>query len=493
MNISRASYIDALILALLAIGIAIVRAQSFDEPPDWDIGTYLVVGHELNCGERLYLDIWDSKPPAVFFTYALAERVFGYGYGQTYWLSVLAAWVTLGGVYFAASVHGRVAGRWAAVLWACVCFEPLLGANQPNTEVFINAGVVWALALMMRDDSGARLGRYVIIGLLFAAASMYKQVAVATAATVVVAHVVWPAVDRTRRVALLQAAAVTLIGLLAWLALYSYFALTGRAWVFGQTMFVHARWYGGNPLINLAESFKPSQLFPAEARFLVPLVIAALLAVALPAGDRRVRPGRLLAAAAVGTHLAVAWPEKFFAHYYQLWLPVLCVAGGWGIARLGIVQARARWVGPAVGAAIAVCLIQPQFSWFALRGDEWAARKHGSFYERALRDAREIAATLKPDQTLYTWSDEAWLYFITNRRVPAVGLWKSHTLQGPLAPWLSRRTVEDLERHPPDFLIDWANLAAPGDHPIARFIQSHYRPLDDGTTRWPFVIYVRRS
>jgi hypothetical protein len=152
-----------------------------------------------------------------------------------------------------------------------------------------------------------------------------------------------------------------------------------------------------------------------------------------------------------------------------------------------------RWVGPAVGAVVAICLILPQFSWFALSGDAWAARKHGSFYARALRDARDIAATLKPDQTLYAWSDEAWLYFVTRRRAPAVGLWKSHTLQGPLAPWLARRTLADLEGRPPDLLIDWTNLEAPDDHPIARFIRSHYRPLDDGKTRWPFVVYVRRS
>ena len=485
---------DALLLVSLALVIVLVRSRSYQEPPEWDIGTYLVVGHELNCGDRLYLDIWDSKPPAIFATYALAERIFGYGYRQTYWLSVLTAWVTLGGVYFAASVQGRAEGRWAAVLWACVCFEPLLGANQPNTEVFINAAVVWALALMMRDDGRGRLGRYVLVGLLFAAASMYKQVAVATAAAVMLAHLLWPAVDRTRRAALLQAATAGLIGVLAWLALYGYFALTGRAWIFTQTMFVHARWYGGNPLYNLAKSFKPAQLFPADLRFVVPLVIAALIAVVLRAADERVRRGRLLAAAAVGTHLAVAWPGQFFAHYYQLWLPVLCIAGGWGIARLGVrTRSGTAWIAPAVGAVVAICLIQPQFSWFALAGDDWAARKHGSFYERALRDAREVAATLKPDQTLYTWSDEAWLYFVTQRRVPAVGLWKTHTLDGPLAPWLARRTVEDLERNPPDLILDWVSLPAPADHPIALFIESHYRQLEDGKTRWPFVVYTLRE
>jgi hypothetical protein len=261
-----------------------------------------------------------------------------------------------------------------------------------------------------------------------------------------------------------------------------------------QTMRVLAQWYGGSLLWNLAESFAPNRLFPTEARFIVPLAIAALLAFQPRATEQSARPGRLLAAAAVGTYLAIAWPGQFFAHYYQLWLPVLSIAGGWGISRLGTrIRSGASWVAPVAGAVIAICLIQPQFSWFALSGDRWAARKHGSFYERALRDAREIATTLAPRQTLYTWSDEAWLYYITQRRTPAVGLWKTHTLKGPLAPWLAQRTVEDLERNPPDLIIDWVNLPAPADHPIAQFIGSRYVPLDEDKTRWPFVLYALRK
>jgi hypothetical protein len=460
MMIRGASRSDALVLAALAMGIALVRTFSFDEPPDWDVGTYLVVGHEIRCGERLYLDIWDSKPPAIFATYAAAERAAGYGYRQTYLLSVVAASVTMLGIFFAGSVHGRVAARWAALFWACICFEPRLGANQPNTEVFINAALVWALALMMRDEGRSQWWRYASIGLLCSVASFYKQVAVAPAAMLAAAHVIWPPENVTRRRAALDATTLALVGALAWAGLFGYFALTGRAWIFWQTMFVHARWYGGNPLVNVARSFLPENLFPADARFILPLALAALL-VFVPRAVEGSDPA----------HDPAAAPRR------------------------GATPRRSRGMRPGklltVGAVVAIGLIQPQLWWFALPGDEWAARKHGSFYARALRDARDIAATLQPSQTLYTWSDEAWLYFITNRRVPAIALWKSHTLHGPLAPWLARRTVEDLDRNPPDLFIDWVTLPAPDEHPIARWYGLRYHALDAGKTRWPFVVYRR--
>ena len=136
-------------LLLLATAIAGIRLFSFNAPPEWDIGTYLVVGHELNTGGRLYADVFDTKPPAVFATYALAERITGYSQGEIYFLSVVASIVTMLGIYAAASTQDRAAGLWAALFWTCICFEPVCGADLPNTEVFINAAIVWAVALLM--------------------------------------------------------------------------------------------------------------------------------------------------------------------------------------------------------------------------------------------------------------------------------------------------------------------------------------------------------
>ena len=165
MNTPRATRSDALVLAALALSIALVRLFNCHEPPEWDVGTYLVVAHELNAGERLYLDVWDSKPPAVYTTYAVAERIAGYGARQVYLLSVVAAWITMIGVFVVGSAQGRAAGRWAALFWACTCFDPNLGADQPNTEAFINAAIVWAIALLMRVDGKRRVwGMSVAVG-----------------------------------------------------------------------------------------------------------------------------------------------------------------------------------------------------------------------------------------------------------------------------------------------------------------------------------------
>ena len=57
----------------LALALALAAARSLPNlsyPLGRDQATYAVVGRGLLRGARLYRDIWDVKPPAIFWTYA---------------------------------------------------------------------------------------------------------------------------------------------------------------------------------------------------------------------------------------------------------------------------------------------------------------------------------------------------------------------------------------------------------------------------------------
>src|SRR5688500_15556547 len=105
-----------LLLLILSLALLLLlRLASYDEPIEWDIGTYTVIAREMLAGERLYDDIWaDVKPPAVYLTFAAMQAITGDGFLPVYLLSVLAAIVTLLGVHRAASVAGPAAGACAA-------------------------------------------------------------------------------------------------------------------------------------------------------------------------------------------------------------------------------------------------------------------------------------------------------------------------------------------------------------------------------------------
>jgi hypothetical protein len=135
-----------------------------------------------------------------------------------------------------------------------------------------------------------------------------------------------------------------------------------------------------------------------------------------------------------------------------------------------------------------------QLHWFLLSPRDRAAALHpASFFLDVARDGEEIRSLLHENETFYAWCTEPQLYLIASKRPPAAGLWKLHTTEGPVAPWLTQRTLEDLKRAPPDMIVLWTGFPGPEDHPIYRWIVDHYDPIPDNARRLPLCFFARRG
>ena len=500
---------SAIVLLILAIVLIAARLRSYHEPPEWDLGTYLAIGRELLNGERLYADAWDVKPPAIFLTYAVAQFVTGDGALPVYLLSVTAAIVTMLAIYIAAATpvqsEGRndrsagpdqaletaTAGIYAALAWVAICYAPWTDGNLPNTEVFINACVAWVFALWV----GAPLSkmswkRCCSIAMLFAVASLYKQFALMIYACIGIAELLAGQSAKAQTANTLKKLfAITAMIVLVWCAVLGYFAITGRAWLAWQTFVVAPRAYSGGMMNNLAASFLPQRMISPALVFALPALTLTIIGALTAQGRRWI----LLAGLLVGVHLAVALPGQFFPHYYQLWFVPLSIGAGWGAAAL-LQVIRRKPIAYVVIALALVAMIVPQASWYTLPGRDWAHRKHGDFFIYAHDGFVAASAQLPPNETFYTWSDEAYAYAITHRRPPATALWKMHTTTGPLAEWLTQRTLDDLNGDPPAMIILYGEDAATARHPIMQWTEQHYDLNPDPQRKFfPLIVYVRKG
>jgi len=264
-----------------------MRLHTYEEPVERDIGNHAVIGHEMLQGRKLYSDLWDSKPPAIFVTYAIADALVGYGPGSVYFVGVVAAIITLLGVYWAGSAVGRPVeahgsvpgGLWAAAFWTFICSDLWLWANQPNTEVGMNACLIWAFALIVRADTKKlQIWRWLIIGVLFAVATLYKPVAI-TFAVFLSCFYLLVNIRRSsdRKMAFFQICLVAAAGAAVWGAVFAYFAATGRFTVFYDTIFKYGRWYarsrGTNMFENIHKGFGYEKLFSRYMKSTPVLVI----------------------------------------------------------------------------------------------------------------------------------------------------------------------------------------------------------------------------
>jgi len=393
------------ILAGLALFILFTRIHTYHEPLEPDITIYAVIAHELLDGRELYSDLWDHKPPAVYIFYAVAEVLAGYGPAAIFMLNVAIAIISLFGVYLAARticVDPR-GGLWAAAFWALLSDNIHMHANQPNTEVFINACMIWGFALLVQADNRMRIARYLGVGALLALASLFKQVVILGAVFFALAHFLFPAQSpANRKRATLQILCMALVGVVAWLAIFGYFALMGRFGAFWDAVFAYNQMYSGDMFSNLYNwIFNWGSPFPGFFKTILPFLVLTLLGLFFGISPP-VRNMALFLGLLVSSMLAVALPGMNHPHYYQLLLPPLSVGAGLGVGLFYKRGARNyAWLVHCFGIFILAIMLLNKLPLYSMPGESWSRIKYGDLYIESYELGRDLDVILQPDETFY--------------------------------------------------------------------------------------------
>jgi hypothetical protein len=114
-----------------------------------DQATYCVIGQGLLRGQLLYRDLWDNKPPGIFYIYALIVKVFGpvmwsVGLVDILWLLVFSCCI----FYFCRRYIGNLGGAMAAIFYACRhCRQGYIHAVQPEAFLLLGIFAAWFLLL----------------------------------------------------------------------------------------------------------------------------------------------------------------------------------------------------------------------------------------------------------------------------------------------------------------------------------------------------------
>lgn len=470
--------------------IVFARVRTAQEPLDVDLGTYMVVGHQLAGGDRLYTDLWDHKPPAVHLTYALFILFCGYGRAAIVALSVC---FTVLSMLLLEGVTRRLANQrcslLAAVIWAFASGDIFLQGNQPNCEVMMNTMALAMLFCFLKAGPGSI--RWPLLAGFFAAiGSLYKMNGVFLPVPLAVwvlsrglrGRRVWPAAG--------QVGLMALPGAVLWAAAGGYFMLAGRFGDFRDAVFTYNREYAHSVAVNLLRFLLPENLFLNRAyTAIVPLAVLSLLWFWVCLWRERTDGQKALALFGVGSALVVAAPGRYFPHYYLHLLPFFCMTAT--MAWLRILDEHTdpntspgrtlmRWgLGILPGLVIAF-----NVSYLTLKPTAVSKIKYGSAFVDGERIAGDLGRRLAPTDTLYQFGRHPALYFYLNRRCEAPYLY-NFPLHGEGAAERRRqaRLMRALTEHTPDaFVYDGSFLFPALDKWLAEGYEGE--PLGEG-----FILY----
>jgi hypothetical protein len=169
-----------LLLGLLAVCAFCVRTASIAEPLGADQSLWASAARGMSHGQRLYRDVWEQRPPGIYWIYLTGFRVLGWTSATVAWLDILASATTAALLFLIArNLSNTLTGALVAALYASLTMPAWLYSHggfleRSVCETFIATCVAfgaWSAVQVRERNSGAAA---VALGLSAGAAVVLK-------------------------------------------------------------------------------------------------------------------------------------------------------------------------------------------------------------------------------------------------------------------------------------------------------------------------------
>ncbi len=410
-----------------------------------DQSIYAVIGHGLLHGQAPYRDLWDFKPPGIYFVYALAEALFGQSMSAIRSLEALGlAAMVLCFLALARRFQGSSLAGWCAGAIAALSQVMLDFWHTAQPETFGGMLTVAALAIVVpaeQEKTGSM--RAFAAGVLLGAAGLMKP-QLAGGLIVFAAYLLRQSADESliNRLRPVLALASGCLATLAACATYfmSHGAWSGLWWTMHDFVpgYTALGWHADNSPLSMFHF----ALVEALAKFSAYIPIGITAVWILPSAHSREQEGLFLIAGLVVFHaVGIAMQAKFFQYHYGATIPLLALIAAMGWAKLwwSAVPRGASFLALFSCAALFAGLISPGAR--DLPGTAWQrarlrwnliANRFNSSTRESLDDAlakvagfdlqanRDVARWMQgqtgPDDAVLVWGFEPAIYWFAQRR-----------------------------------------------------------------------------
>lgn len=459
--------VAGLILGVLAVAICVWRIRYFNEPLENDLTIRMAYAARGAAGARYYADLLVFGPAGTLWINEIFYRLFGASELAMYMMGCTFSVLTLLGVYRCARLLTNVPGGLvAAVTWTLVGADLFTQANQPNAEVFINAALVWAFALLLIQRPAPSRSNLIMAGMLFFAASSIKHFIAVTPLLAALFAVLLPSRGsagtgpKLDLAALRAWAIIAAAALAAWAVLLGWYAATGRLPTVLDALFGSSVAYATQQqslLDSLVAGIKPFGLLPPpQLPFIV--LYACLLAAIIGgfSGSKDAR-WRLMFAWMLGTWLSVSLSGRFYPHYYMLWLPLISIGTGAAFCLAQTIRRQRLGYWLCAGIVLAVLAVGVRQVSQLVRYDAETAvlvkyGYPGAVFAEIRTLGKRLAASMALDTSVFEIGAHG-LYFYAARPAPGPFVDSLYGIDSAFPAQYRERMLPALLQSPPDVLV----------------------------------------
>lgn len=439
----------ALTVLVLSVGV-LSQADPLRTFPSLDSGYYLYIGQQILQGKTPYLDLWESKPPGIFYINAFG-LLLGRGTRWGIWILELLSLLTSAGVgfYLLHRRYGFFPALFGTLAWLWGIQGVLQGGNLTEEYALpfnFAAVLLFALAIQSPDK---RLYPF-LIGITFALSFLLRANNTGVQAALVLAWMIFSAMQRELRPLIFRLlwsgfGVLLVLGLTGIFLLWqgSLYEAIDAALIFNLHMSGD-----GNLLGGLSAGFG---FIGIPAGFA--LLGYVLLAVLSPKRDLWILFLLILFPLEV---VLSSLSGRGYPHYYITWMPALAILGAHLLAELpGLcksLDARRAWASLGVFLACFTLLAAPLADTAASLRQVATNRQDGIEMDAPL--AAYLRRNTEPDDAVLVWGGRLAYNYLSQRASPSSVLFYPLLVASPISTRLSERFLAEIQANPPAVIVD---------------------------------------
>lgn len=457
-------------VALLVVVSAFVLLPNHPagRDPAEDTGIFFYAAQRLLDGGAPYRDVWDHKPPGVYFVDAVGLALGGPTGVWVVQLAFLFVAVLLGYLCLRGELGGGPAFV-GSLAWLVALPRLFLEYGQTSFVEFYALPLQFgALLLWTRPPT---LARALAIGLLGGAAFLLKPTLVG----------IWLAIGLVvlvtrRRAAVATVATMTVGGLAPLIVVAAWAAARGILDDMVDQALVYNRAYSA-----YAPASERIDAVLSGLRLVLPSGLAVVSVAAWLYGviaRRWQSPLVLLALVALPIEVVLATFGRGYHYYFIAWLPAMAVLAAFAVHEVErrLAPGRTRL---AIALAVLLMCVQP-----AVLVTRLAVTSTGGRFASA---AAWVAANTRPDDAVFVWGSHTEILYLAGRRAPSRFVYQYAPLytRGYATPELVDELLADLRARRPALILD-ASLESFVTPPLDRAAlrswvspDAQYAPLPD--------------
>ena len=429
------------LVALVAVAVAIPN-HPVGRVPSEDAGVFFYAARTLLAGGTPYLDVWDHKPPLIYFIDALGLLAAGL---DGVWRTQVAALVIAAVLSLSALTRafGRAPATFGTVAWLVAAPRLFLTDGQQTSyvEFYVLPLQFAALALVARTADGrVGLRAAILIGALAGLAILLKPTLIGI--WIAIALV---ALGRERAAAIRTLAGMAAGGTAVIAVALAFFAARGGLGdLIDQALLYNLAYSSFAPLSERLGAI-PEGLRLTSPSGLAPLAIAA--AVYATVAGRLASPLVAIGVVALPVEMFLATSGRGYHYYFLPWLASFGVLAAFAASEATRrLDARRAFGVLAVG--LVAMSIQPArlVARLATTGDDGASRAAAAYIDEN---------TAASDAVLI-WGARTEVLVLADRRAPTRDVFQYAPLatRGYAKPAAVDALLGDLTAHPPALIVD---------------------------------------